>query len=381
MKSFDFVIIGGGIAGLLTAWFFKDKKILLIDKKEVLSGASGAAGAFLFPKVGYNTEYTRFINDGIVEAVKFYNDIGVSTYTKGVLILPRDERDIAKFQKYEEHIKLPFVKKDKGFYFNIGSVVDPGEVKEKIKVPFEKLEVKKIEKKDNFWIINDLIKTKNIILATGYEELIDIPYIKIRPIWGEKIEINGKWKMKNEKLKKGVPEKSTDFLGCYFHKNCSVGLIDGILKIGATHKRDCKNCKENLEEAYELIKKAKEIIDISEYKILDIKGGFRASSVDYFPVVGKIIDIRKTLLEDKHIVKGDVPKKIFYIDGLYIINGMGARGFSNAYICAKKLRDYIEKNEKLGILDTKRLFIKWARKEGEKYLNEKWRMENGKYNN
>jgi len=43
MKSFDFVIIGGGIAGLLSAWFFKDKKILLIDRNEVLSGASGAA--------------------------------------------------------------------------------------------------------------------------------------------------------------------------------------------------------------------------------------------------------------------------------------------------------------------------------------------------
>jgi len=356
MKSFDFVIIGGGIAGLLSAWFFKDKKILLIDRNEVLSGASGAAGAFLFPKVGYDTEYTRFINDGIVEAVKFYNDIGISTYTKGVLILPRDERDIEKFQKYEEHIKLPFVKKDKGFYFNIGSVVDPGEVKEKIKVPFEKLEVKKIEKKDNFWIINDSIKTKNIILATGYEKLIDIPYIKIRPIWGERIEISCQ-----------VPSSKFQI---YYHKNCSVGLIDGILKIGATHKRDCKNCKENLEEAYELIKKAKEIIDISEYKILDIKGGFRAASIDYFPVVGKIIDIRKTLLNDKHIVKGDVPKKIFYIDGLYIINGMGARGFSNAYICAKKLRDYIEKNEELGILDTKRLFIKWARKYGERYLSE-----------
>jgi len=38
--------------------------------------------------------------------------------------------------------------------------VDPGEVKEKIKVPIEKLEVKKIEKKDNFWIINDSIKQK-----------------------------------------------------------------------------------------------------------------------------------------------------------------------------------------------------------------------------
>jgi len=69
----------------------------------------------LFPKVAYDTEYTRFINEGIVQAIKFYKDIGISTNTKGVLLLPRDERDIEKFQKYEEHIKLPFVKKIKVF--------------------------------------------------------------------------------------------------------------------------------------------------------------------------------------------------------------------------------------------------------------------------
>jgi len=170
MKHFDFIIIGGGIAGLLTAYQLKDFNTLLLDENGVLtSSASAAAGAFLFPKVGFDTAYTRFINNAILKSLKFYEKIGVDTHNIGVTILPRDERDIEKFQKYEEHIKLPFVKKDQGFYFNIGSVVDPGEVKEKIKVPFEKLEVKKVEKKDNFWIINDSIKTKNIILATGYE--------------------------------------------------------------------------------------------------------------------------------------------------------------------------------------------------------------------
>ncbi len=358
MKSFDFVVIGAGIAGLMCAWEFREFNTLLIDKEGILQKASGAAGAFLFPKIGYDTPYTRFINGAIVEAINFYRNAGINTHTKGVVLLPRDDKDIEKFKKYESHIKLPFEKRGDGFYFDIGSVVDPAEVREKLPVSFLKTEVKSLERKDGFWFINNEIKTKHVILASGYEKIIDIPYIKIRPIWGERIEIKAQYE--NNAI------CSLD--ECYFHKNCSVGKIGEIIKIGATHKRDCLNCKENLEEAKELIKKANEVINIKKYEILDIKGGFRAASVDYFPVVGKIIDTDKTLLEDKYIVKGDKPKKLWYIEGLYVINGMGGRGFSNAVVCAKLLKEYILNDKDLGHLDTKRLFIKWARKEGEEYL-------------
>ena len=116
---------------------------------------------------------------------------------------------------------------------------------------------KNIKKIDDYWVIDDYIKTKNIILATGYEEIIDIPYIKIRPVWGERIEIKADFE-DNEicSLKK-----------CYFHKNCSIGEIDGIIKIGATHKRNCLECRENEEEARELIEKAKEKI-LKEFGII-----------------------------------------------------------------------------------------------------------------
>ncbi len=354
MKHFDFVVIGAGIAGLLSAYRLKEFNTLLIDKDDVISNASRAAGAFLFPKVGFDTAYTRFINDAILKSIDFYKGLGINTHTKGVLILPRDERDIEKFKKYEKEIRLPFKKVDNGFFFDIGSVIDPEEVKKKIRVNFEKLEVKKIEQKENYWIINEKIKTKNIILATGAKEVLKIPYIKIRAVWGERIEI-----------------KSDLNLSHYYHKNCSVGEIDGVIKIGATHKRDCFECQENEQEALELIKKAREIVDIRDYELLDIKGGFRAASIDYFPVAGKIIDVKKTLLENRHIVKGDLPKEIFYKDGLYIINGMGGRGFSNAVVCSEMLYEYIVNNKDLGKIDTKRLFIKWARKFGEEFLNAK----------
>ena len=364
MKRFDFIVIGGGIAGLLTAYILREYNTLLLDENGILaSGASTAAGAFLFPKVGFDTSYTRFINKAIVESLDFYEKEGINTYKTGVTLLPRDERDIEKFKKYEKEIRLPFEKRYGGFYFKDGGVVDPAEVREKIKVDFEIQKVNSLQKEGEYWNVGGYL-SKNVILATGYKNIIDIPYISIRPVWGERIEGNGEWRIENGEFGNNV-------LPCHFHKNCSVGVIGGIMKIGATHKRNCLNCRENEEEAYELIEKAKEIVNIENFKILKIIGGFRAASVDYFPVVGKIIDVDETLRQNPKVVKGEIPKFWKYIDGLYIVNGMGGRGFSNAYVCAKALKEHITHGKDLGVLDTKRLFIKWARKKGEEYLKEK----------
>ncbi len=379
MKHFDFIIIGGGIAGLLTAYELREYNTLLIDENGVLtSGASAAAGAFLFPKVGFNTTYTEFINNAIISALRFFKSVGVDTHNFGVTILPRDERDIEKFKRYEKDISLPYEKRNGGFFFKDGGVVFPQDVKEKINIDYEIKKIDNIHKNGDYWRVGEY-KTKNVILATGHKTLIDIPYINIRAVWGERIEGKGELRMENGELRieKGelrIENERSEFghlksggvengkLNMLFHKNCSVGVIDGMIKIGATHKRNCLECKENEEEALELIEKAREIIDIRNFKISKIIGGFRAASVDYFPIIGKIIDTNKTLKNNPKIIKGEIPKTINYIDGLYIINGMGGRGFSNAYICAKALKEHILNGKDLGVLDTKRLFIKWARR-------------------
>ena len=369
MKVFDFVIIGGGIAGLAISYFLKEKNILLIDKKGILEGASGAAGAFLFPKIGLKSRYTDFINSSLIFSFKFYEKLRISTHKKGVLLLPRDERDIEKFKNYEKHITLPFKKREGGFFFKDGGFVEVDEIKEKIKSPFLKEEVVEIKKENDLWKIND-IYSKNIILATGYENIMKIPYIKIRPVWGERIEIKSeKCKVKNEKLNFDI----------FYHKNCSIAKVGDKLRIGATHKRNCLECRENEKEAKELIEKAREVINIENYEIVSIKGGQRSASIDYFPVLGNVIDVDKTLKINPKVIKGEFPKEIKYIKGLYIINGMGGRGFSNALMCAKMLKEFIFERKDLGVLDSKRLFIKWARKEGERYINKHMSITNYQY--
>ena len=346
---YDFVIIGAGIAGSSIAHFLKDRfKLLVIDKNGICQKASNAAGAFLFPKVGFDTKYTRFINDALLFSFSFYKNLDLDTHKDGVLILPRDERDISKFENYKSHIRLPFEEKEGGFFFYDGGYVNSEEVCEKLleNAQFLSRNVKVIHKKDNYYLIDNLIKTKNIVLATGWEEIIEIPYIKIRPVWGERIEI-----------KTSVTPKYN------YHKNCSVSKNrDGIVRIGATHKRVKEELTPNREEAEYLLKKANEILEI-DGTVHSMKGGMRAGSIDYFPIVGPVIDTEKSLEKYPEVMKGKIPDELFYVDGLYVINGGGGRGFSNYPYVAKMLADYIIENRTLPKeIDTKRIFIKWARK-------------------
>jgi len=344
---YDFVIVGAGIAGSSIAYFLRNKKVLVLDKIGVAQKASNAAGAFLYPKVGFNTKYTKFVNEALLYSFDFYEKLGIDTHKEGVWILPRDEKDIEKFKEYKKTFTLKYQEKGDGFFFEDGGFVDSEEVCHKLleDIEFRKLEVSKIEKKE-FFILNDEIKSKNIILATAWENVIEIPYIKIRPVWGQRIEIKTDIK----------PEYN-------YHKNCSISKnIDGIVKIGATHERRWSDKLPDEENNKILLKKANEIINI-DGDIYSMKAGMRAGSIDYFPIIGRIIDADKTLEKYPEIKKGRKPKEVFYKEGLYIINGGGGRGFSNYIYSAEILSKYILNDVEIPeILDNKRLFIKWARK-------------------
>ena len=344
---YDFVIIGAGIAGSSIAYFLRDKNILVVDKEGISQKASNAAGAFLFPKVGFNTKYTKFVNEALLYSFEFYEKIGIDTNKSGVLILPRDEKDIEKFKEYEKTFTLKYNKFDNGFFFEDGGFIDGQKTCEILlkDIPFQKIEITSIQKDDVF-ILNDKIKAKNIILATGWEEIIDIPYITIRPVWGQRIEIKTNTKPKYN-----------------YHKNCSISKnINGIVKIGATHERRWSEKVPDEENNSILLQKANEIMPI-DGEIYSMKAGMRAGSRDYFPIIGKIIDTDKTLREYPETKKGKIPKEVYYKEGIFIINGGGGRGFSNYIYSAKVLSEYILNNKSIPeYLDTKRLFIKWARK-------------------
>ena len=380
-KEFDYVIVGAGIAGCSLAHFLSkySQSVLLIDKNEdVAFGASGAAGAFLSPLLGKPNKFKDLITKSLNFSINYYKEnFSEDLINCGTCRIPKNEEDEEKFQSYIPYMDFEYEKYEEGYLFKIGSLVKPYELCKKLSKNTQKLfdyEVKTIEKKENIWTINDEIKAENLFLTTGADtSLIDEKYLDIRAVWGQKIDIN-----------------TTTSININYHKECSLSISnnDQVVSIGATHNRfdndkidssynlKLKNINKIKHNDYtkniiqnditELLKKANDIKVLNDVKVLDVKIGARASSVDYFPMVGKLIDAEKSFEKYPHLKNGFQIKNenLQMIDNLYILNGVGGRGFVLSPYLAYVLVENIFNNKEIEEEITNfRLFKKWAKKQ------------------
>ena len=148
------------------------------------------------------------------------------------------------------------------------------------------------------------------------------------------------------------------------HKSISVSAnIEGIIKLGATHnkaKYPCMACDgkplKSLEEQGSLM------VDTSDFVLKETFCGMRSGSKDYFPLVGKVIDVPFMFENYPAITRGAKPQ-IKHIENLYVLNGLGGRGFVFAPLMAKWLAESItQAKETDKRVDPDRLFLKWCRK-------------------
>lgn len=362
MKIYDFIVVGGGISGSTTAFelFKYTKNILLIDKeKDVALGASGAAGAFLSPLLGKPNTFKDLITLALPYSTNFYKQNTPSQIDNcGTIRIPKNRIDEEKFQSYIPYIDFVFQEKEGGYFFPIGSVVNSDGICRELTKEIEKkfdYEVFDIKFNSEHWIINNEIYTKNIILTTGANtKLIYENYIDIRAVWGQRIDI----------------ETSTK-TNVNYHKECSISRSvetknnRHILSIGATHHRFEETRDLNDEDTQELLEKANDIKKLEDIKVLKLHGGARASSSDYFPIVGSLIDSKKTLEEFPYLKKGTHVNNSRFsrYQNLYVINGVGGRGFVLAPYLANQLVQNIFDNQELNPnITPDRLFVRWVKK-------------------
>ena len=64
-NHYDTIIIGAGIAGATLAHTLtkKNQNVLVLDKNGIASGGSGAAGAFVSPKIGKGSALQTLTNE------------------------------------------------------------------------------------------------------------------------------------------------------------------------------------------------------------------------------------------------------------------------------------------------------------------------------
>jgi len=385
VKEFDYLVIGAGIAGCSLVHFLKNysSSILLIDKNEdVAFGASGAAGAFLSPLLGKPNKFKDLVTKSLNFSINYYKEFFSDELINcGTCRIPKNQEDEEKFQSYIPFMDFEYEKFEEGCFFPIGSVVKPYEVCKKLSKDVDKLfnfNVTKIERIEDFWLINNEIKAKNLFLTTGANiSLIDEEYFDIRAVWGQKIDI-----------------LTSSKIDINYHKECSLSKSKKIdenrylVSIGATHNRfskDMRNSSYNLELAninkiehneetkeiikadiQKLLKKANDIKELKNIEVIDVKIGARASSVDYFPMVGKLVDSKKSIEKFPHIKNGTHIKNenLIMKDNLFVLNGVGGRGFVLSLYLANQLVENIFNNKKLDDEITNyRLFSRWAKKQ------------------
>jgi tRNA 5-methylaminomethyl-2-thiouridine biosynthesis bifunctional protein len=364
-KIYDTIIIGAGIAGATLAHTLtkQNQKVLVLDKNGITSGGSGAAVAFVSPKLGKGSALQVLTNEAFVYAKAFYLSTCPEYFHQtGVIRIPKDEVDAKKFFEYEKFNDTVYENYSKeklyslgiksefdAFYFPDAGDCDAPQVCEFLlkDIDVVKVEVDELVSEDGLWLIGEY-KAKNIIFATGFESnLADIRYMGIRGTWGTRGDFSSKLDLKVS-----------------MHQSMSVGAnIGGIIKLGATHEKSVKEpvaCSDT--QALSLQEKASSLIDTSDLKLEKTYCGMRAGSKDYFPLVGRVIDVPYMLETYPTIVRGTKPE-LKYVDNLYVLNGLGGRGFVFAPLMAKLLAEHIVEDKALDKrVNPDRLFLKWCRK-------------------
>ena len=347
--KYDVMVIGAGVAGISAVYWLKKagQKVLLLEKDSLLCGASGVAGAFLSPRLGKGGELQRITNRAYLFALDFYKKtVPDGFYQKGLVRIPKDDKDVKQFEIYKRHFELsyrwsdskdfPFISfdamKNGAFYFNHSAFIDPMRVANKLIDSIDAefgYEAKPIYK-DGFWSVGRFV-AKNIVITTGADRFpIDIPYITIGGVFGERIDI-----------------KTSAKIPVTIHKKISISAnINGTVRIGATHVRN--DFRSENERVKQLIEDAISLVPgLKDLQLIKVYSGHRSAVNDHFPIVGAVADVNKMINNFKSFSIEPESSNIPRVLGCYILGGFGGRGFVFAPLMGKVLAEKILKDKKI----------------------------------
>lgn len=370
---YDIAVVGAGINGASVAYEFisAGKKVIIFDENSIAGGGSGAAGAFISPKFSKAGDLKELLHDGFVYSMKFYEKNFPTLLTKAPLLhiaQDKESSDILKFYKSSSDftLKVPSdellnslsldAKNQENIYMQ-GAIVDASAMCHAMSklARFVEEKVQDLVYDNGMWIINETYSAKDVVLATGaYESVIKEPYIKLRGVWGHRIDI----------------KTTTENLNS-IHQFVSISPgKDGVLAIGATHNihyhPQIATIPYDLQEGRaELLEKVSRTLKLENVEIIKDYTGLRSGSFDYLPLAGRLV-ISKETLALKNInfkVKNPNYDEYAYYPNLYMINGSGGYGFVLAPYLAKMLKEYILKGKEIDRrVQPARFFARMARK-------------------
>ncbi|WP_457597800.1 NAD(P)/FAD-dependent oxidoreductase [Hydrogenimonas sp.] len=346
---YDTIVAGAGIAGVSAAYWLgrTGRRVLLLDKKGLLAGASGAAGAFLSPRLGRGGDLQQITNEAYRFALAFYSrTVPEAFFQKGLVRIPKDRRDAQRFSGFEPFIDIPHWRvtaaeyphiaaaamEEGAFYFPDAAFVDPMTVARKLTEGVETAwGVQRPPRYEGgLWRLGRF-SAPELVLATGADPLpVPVSYLRIGGLWGERVDL-----------------RSEADIPVSLHRNISVSAnIDGTVRVGATHVRN--DTRSEIERINRLIVDAVDLVPgLSDQHLVRIYAGYRSSVADHFPLAGPLADAAaaKEALGVPRRGFSPGPEDLPRIRGCYIIGGFGGRGFVFAPWIGKMLADSIASNE------------------------------------
>lgn len=374
ISPYDVLIIGAGINGCCSAYFLSRAglRVALVDQEGIASGGSGAAGAFISPKISKAGELKDIMGEAHGESLAFYTThFPQFTLTKPLLHIANSPKESDKLEHFKRDTALKHspidaeltsllnaeALADSHIYFDEGAVVDAQGVCHAMtnESDFFVLKAENLHHSDELWHVGEL-SGKHLILTIGaYPKLLPIDYVGLRGIWGHRIDI----------------ETSTH-IPCILHHHVSISPTtkEGIVAIGATHDvhySPLSGEPYDIEEGRDiLLEKAAKTLKLNNINILKDYMGLRSGSNDYLPMLGSLVNAEATLAKYPHIRHGENvdPSEYIYYPNITMINGSGGYGFVLAPYLAKRLKDFLVEERVIEpILSPSRFFPRWAKRQ------------------
>ncbi len=370
---YDVIIIGAGINGCTSAYFLNKAglKVALIDKGGIASGGSGAAGAFISPKISKEGVLKEIMETAHLEALKFYTTLFpdytlqkpllhiTKTLEEGKTLRGFKNETTLNLTSLDENMEILLTdeaKNSESICFSNGAVVDAQGVCHALVegVDFYQYEVQSLHYEEGVWHVGDL-RASHIVLSIGaYEKIIPLPYLTLRGIWGHRIDIQTSTK-----------------LPTILHHYVSISPTsrENIMAIGATHNVHYMPTDEepyDIEEGRkELLEKASKTVNLENIKIVHDYAGLRSGSNDYVPLLGSLVDAQATLSLYPQLQYGRAVTSSAFVNypNVTMINGSGGYGFVLAPYLASRLKEYLVDKKPLDErLSPARFFARWIKR-------------------
>ncbi|MDD4856053.1 MAG: FAD-dependent oxidoreductase [Sulfuricurvum sp.] len=373
ISPYDVIIVGAGINGCACAYFLHQAglRVALIDQLGIASGGSGAAGAFISPKISKEGVLKEIMGEAHLEALEFYTTFFPEyTLQKPLLHIASNNEDGYSVKLFKQESKLSTGNTCQGTFsllsdeatrsesicFDNGAVVDAQGVCRALArgIDFYERKIESLKQEEDGWMVGDL-RGGHVVLSIGaYPKILPIPYLTLRGIWGHRIDI-----------------ETTTKLPTILHHNVSISPTsqEGVMAIGATHNVHFSpfgmSVYEVEEGRIELLEKASKTLKLDNIKILHDYTGLRSGSNDYLPMLGSLVNAQATLVLHPHLRHGKAvsSSEYVYYPNLTMINGSGGYGFVLAPYLAKRLKEYLLDGKLLDErISPSRFFPRWAKK-------------------